>query len=248
MPGRMTHFPHSFLISYHSEGTEPQTISTDTCSAVLTALTPDTEYTVSVSTILQRGGKSQPATTTIHTDPPAPGPLQFSSVSSESVSLCWGRPAELRGPQRFKVSYTEMLTAKVCSFVVSGLNVCVQDLMPGEEYEFGVSTVGDSGRESCTVTATTCTGVPVPEELTVEMRRSSVAVAWKKPAGLDEVSYLLTLCSDGQCEQTISTKSLTFSFSNLQFDTEYTVSVCSVLANGRQSKPMSRVVIMLGCM
>ena len=41
--------PHSVLISYHSEGTEPQTISTDSCSAVITGLEPHTDYTGIVS-------------------------------------------------------------------------------------------------------------------------------------------------------------------------------------------------------
>ena len=59
--------PHSFLISYHSEGTEPQTISTDACSAVITGLKPHTEYTVSVSTENQHREKSQPASVSILT-------------------------------------------------------------------------------------------------------------------------------------------------------------------------------------
>ncbi|XP_063042881.1 fibronectin-like [Engraulis encrasicolus] len=243
MPSGMTQIPHSFLVSYHSRGEEPQTITTQSCNAVITGLTPDTEYTVSVSTKLHKQAHtSQPATITMHTDPPPPGPLKVSSVSSDSVSLCWERPAGLAGSQRFKVSYTEILTATVSSIMVPGLKVCIQDLVPGEEYEFAVSTVSDSGRESGTVTATTCTDVPVPEDLSVELRGNSVAVTWRRPPRLDEVSYLLTLGSEGQCDQAIWTKSLTYSFTNLPFGPEYSVRVCSVLANGRQSKHVSDVI------
>ncbi|XP_076145690.1 tyrosine-protein kinase yes-like [Alosa pseudoharengus] len=64
----MDQTPHSFLISYHIEGTELQTISTDSCSTVITGLKPDTEYIVNVFTETQHGGQSQPSTKTFHTD------------------------------------------------------------------------------------------------------------------------------------------------------------------------------------
>ena len=64
---RMEQTPHSFLISYQTEGTEPETISTEAQSTVMTELKPYTEYTVCVSTQLQYGIRSQPASTTIHT-------------------------------------------------------------------------------------------------------------------------------------------------------------------------------------
>ena len=63
----MEQTPHSFLVSYQSEGTEPKSISTGSCSTVITGLKPGTEYTVRVYTELQHGGKSQPASLIIKT-------------------------------------------------------------------------------------------------------------------------------------------------------------------------------------
>ena len=63
----MEQFPHSFLISYHSEETELQTTSTESCSTTLTGLTPDTNYTVTVCCELRDGGRSQAATRIIQT-------------------------------------------------------------------------------------------------------------------------------------------------------------------------------------
>ena len=57
----MKQTPHSFLVSYQSEGTEPKSISTESCSTDITGLKPVTDYTVRVYTELQHGGKSQPA-------------------------------------------------------------------------------------------------------------------------------------------------------------------------------------------
>ena len=58
---KMEQTPHSFLVSYQSEGTDLKSISTGSCSTVITGLKPGTYYTVRVYTELQHGGKSQPA-------------------------------------------------------------------------------------------------------------------------------------------------------------------------------------------
>ena len=65
---------------------------------------------------------------------------------------------------------------------------------------------------------------------------TSVSVTWRKPTGLDQVSYLLTLLKDGESLQTVPTDSLEYKFSDLQTDTEYTISVCTTLVSGHQSK------------
>ncbi|KAL2080884.1 hypothetical protein ACEWY4_022737 [Coilia grayii] len=62
----MEQIPHRFLISYCSEGTEPQTISTESCSTTLTGLQPDTLYTVNICTE-QTGEKTKTASITFHT-------------------------------------------------------------------------------------------------------------------------------------------------------------------------------------
>ncbi|XP_062391936.1 uncharacterized protein LOC134079846, partial [Sardina pilchardus] len=137
--------PHSFLISCQSEGAEPNIISSECRSAAITGLQPYTQYTVSVSTQLPRGIKSQAAATAVHTE------------------------------------------------------------------------------------------LPVPESLTAEAGETSVSVTWVKPAGPDELSYSLTLSKDGEALETVYTRSLRYNLSNLQTDTEYTISVCTTLSNGDQS-------------
>lgn len=60
-PPEIKQIPHSFLVSYETEGTEPLSISSASCSADITSLKPGTEYTVRVYTELHHGRKSQPA-------------------------------------------------------------------------------------------------------------------------------------------------------------------------------------------
>lgn len=63
----MERIPHSFLISYHSGGAESETITTSSHSTVITGLKPDTEYTVTLSTTPQCGGRSKQVTTMFKT-------------------------------------------------------------------------------------------------------------------------------------------------------------------------------------
>ena len=67
-PGHGTdQVPHLFEVSYHSEGNEPKIISTESCSTTLPGLHSDTQYTVSICTVLQGGKKSKSVSTTFHT-------------------------------------------------------------------------------------------------------------------------------------------------------------------------------------
>lgn len=83
--------------------------------------------------------------------------------------------------------------------------------------------------------------MPAPENVTLNVG-PSVSVSWSKPAGISEVSYLLTLSSDGESLQTVSTQSLHYSFSDLLTWKEYSFSVSAVQRNGIQSKPVSKTI------
>ncbi|XP_041927751.1 fibronectin-like isoform X15 [Alosa sapidissima] len=228
----MEQIPHSFLISYHSEGTEPQTISTESCSTTLTDLQPDTQYTVSVCCELIEGGRSQATSTVIQTAVPPPGPIEFTSVKPDSVCVCWRPPEGLTGPHRFRVSWTGK--GSQGNLEVQDLKLHVQDLTPGEKYTFTVATLRDDGRQSPCVSAAVETDIPPPECFTVDMHLPSVSVSWTKPAGVDQASYLLTLCYDGE-SQSIVTKSLEHRFSELEFEREYNITVSTALKNGQSS-------------
>lgn len=54
------------------------------------------------------------------------------------------------------------------------------------------------------------------------------------------MSYLLDLFSGGECLNTVHTGRVEFLLPALQLDTEYSVSVCTVLGKRGQSKPVSK--------
>lgn len=65
--------PQRFLISYCSPGTETRSANTEDSYRTLSGLLPGSQYTISVSTVLNNGKQSKPLSTTIctskhHTD------------------------------------------------------------------------------------------------------------------------------------------------------------------------------------
>ncbi|XP_028850777.1 uncharacterized protein LOC114798872 isoform X3 [Denticeps clupeoides] len=169
-------------------------------------------------------------------DLPPPGPIQFTSVTTDSVSLCWGTPEGPTGPQRFRVNWKQEGTQQ--SLIVPVTTITIEGLSPGEQYEFSVATIGDNGNQSPCVVASAQTVIPQPQDLTVTTDLSTASVTWSK--ALDQVSYLLSLCRDGEEEKIIYTKDLRCSLSGLQPGTEYKISVSTVVNRGYKSEAVAK--------
>lgn len=63
---KLEEIPHQFLINVASPGKEAQTIHTKNCYKMFSDLEPNTEYTISVFTVLNNQ-QSEPVSTTIYT-------------------------------------------------------------------------------------------------------------------------------------------------------------------------------------
>ncbi|KAG9332295.1 hypothetical protein JZ751_015397, partial [Albula glossodonta] len=176
--------------------------------------------------------------------PPPPGEITFPTVESDSVSLSWGVPEGMdKQSLRFRVTWT---SGKVKhNMKVKGVNhIKIQSLSPGEEYTFSVATIGDGGTQIQCVSATVSTVIPAPVGLIVKLLgMTSFSLCWRKPRRLDQThSFLVSCCSPGTEPQLISTDSCSTVLYDLQPDTPYTVSVCTVLENGEQSEAISQTI------
>ncbi|XP_062412964.1 interferon-induced very large GTPase 1-like [Sardina pilchardus] len=144
----MEQTPHSFLVSYQSEGTELKSFSTESCSTDITGLEPGTEYTVEVYTQLQHGGQSQPASVHMKTEIPAPEHLTVRSISASSAGLRWlVSPVMQQTPHSFLVSYQSEGT-ELKSFSTESCSTDITGLEPGTEYAVEVYTQLQHGGES----------------------------------------------------------------------------------------------------
>ncbi|XP_029605300.1 uncharacterized protein LOC115191642 isoform X1 [Salmo trutta] len=84
--------------------------------------------------------------------------------------------------------------------------------------------------------------LPAPDQLTVDsVDTTSAAVSWSQPPGLDQTQhhYQISYHCPGTERHITTTSSHSITLSDLQRGTQYSVTVCTVLENGKQSQPVS---------
>ncbi|XP_028840433.1 fibronectin-like isoform X4 [Denticeps clupeoides] len=166
-----------------------------------------------------------------------PPPVDVKLCSDDgTVSVSWKKPAGLNAASYLVSLYSNKMPMK--SLYTQSQN-CSFQLQPDKKHMISIETVLKNGKKSKPVEITPYKGqVPAPENLSVEVNSPSVSVTWRKPPGVDQVSYLLSYGSKGEEEQTISTESLQYSLDDLRFCSEYKIRVCTVLNNLHHSKPV----------
>uniref|UniRef100_A0AAY4A4M8 Uncharacterized protein n=1 Tax=Denticeps clupeoides TaxID=299321 RepID=A0AAY4A4M8_9TELE len=80
--------------------------------------------------------------------------------------------------------------------------------------------------------------IPQLQDLTVTTDLTTASLTWSK--ALDQVSYLLSLCKDGEEEKIIYTKDLKCSLTGLQPGTEYMIGVSTVVSSGYKSEAVTK--------
>uniref|UniRef100_A0A4W5QFS9 Uncharacterized protein n=1 Tax=Hucho hucho TaxID=62062 RepID=A0A4W5QFS9_9TELE len=153
-------------------------------------------------------------------------------------------------PQRFLISYcrpgTDLHTenAKDC-------HTSFSNLQPGTEYTVSVSTVLSNGEQSEPISKTVCTILPAPDQLTVDsVDTTSAAVSWSQPPGLDQTQhhYQISYHCPGTEPHITTTSSHSITLSDLQGGTQYSVTVCTVLDNGKKSQLASTTLTTKPCL
>uniref|UniRef100_A0A8C7JRW9 Fibronectin type-III domain-containing protein n=1 Tax=Oncorhynchus kisutch TaxID=8019 RepID=A0A8C7JRW9_ONCKI len=169
---------------------------------------------------------------------PPPGDIQVLLLTLDSVSLSWSSPQGLTGPQTFRVTWG--CDGETSSTRVKDVyHLKISSLRPGEKYQFNVATEGEDGRQSRWVSASISTVLPAPDQLTVDsVDTTSAAVSWSQPPGLDHTQhhYKISYCCPGIKPHITTTSSPSITLCDLKPATEYSVTVCTVLENGKQSQ------------
>ncbi|XP_062372544.1 fibronectin-like [Sardina pilchardus] len=241
-PHGMHQTPHSYLISYHSGGTETQTLSTDSCCAVITGLNPCTNYSVSVCTKVMGDEMSEAVRTEVRTAVAAPKHLTVVSVTPTSVHLTWAPPHGMdQTPYSYQISRgTEPLTISKysCSADIRGLN-------PYTNYSVSICTKVTDDEMSEAVRTEVRTAVPGPEQVTVVSVTPTFAeLKWNPPHGIDQTpeSYQISYHKGGSELKTISANSCCSNITGLKPCTIYTVSIRVKLKDGGMSEAVGTVV------
>ncbi|XP_076145057.1 uncharacterized protein LOC143127433 [Alosa pseudoharengus] len=233
----------SYQISYHSGGSESETISTDSCSADITGLKPCTDYSVSVCTKLKDGGMSEPAKKEVCTAVLGPVQLTGLSVTPTSINLTWTPPHGMEETPHFcQISYhsggtePQIISRDSCRADITGLK-------PYTNYSVSVCTKVTDDEMSKAVRTDVRTAVAAPEQLTVvSVTPTSVHLTWNPPHGMDQTpeSYQVSY-HDGRSKP-FFTHSCSAIIESLEPCNDYVVSVCTKLKDGAMSEPAKQVV------
>ncbi|XP_058497046.1 up-regulator of cell proliferation-like [Solea solea] len=179
---------------------------------------------------------SQPATVV-----PPPGKIEFLLVESNSVVLSWGLPKGLERRRSFQLQWSS-LKREEGSLVIKDFNkIEINNLQLGQKYFFSVATEDEDGNLSEWITASVFTAVPHPRHLTKgHAEATAFSLKWSKADGMEgnPHQFLITVTSPGKMPLAIHTKDCYKMFSDLEPETEYTISVSTVL-NNQCSKPVS---------
>ncbi|XP_029622459.1 fibronectin-like [Salmo trutta] len=233
---------HHYQISYHCPGTEPHITTTSSHSITLSDLQGGTQYSVTVCTVLENGKQSQLVSTTLTTILPAPDQMTVKSVDSTSAAVSWSQPPGLDQTQHhYQISYHCPGTEPHIT-TTSSHSITLSDLQCGTQYSVTVCTVLENGKQSQLVSTTLTTILPVPDQLTVDsVETTSAAVSWSQPPGLNQTQhhYQISYRCPGTKPHITTTSSHSITLSDLQCGTQYSVTVCTVLENGKKSKLVS---------
>ncbi|KAM9399007.1 receptor-type tyrosine-protein phosphatase H-like isoform 2-T2 [Salvelinus alpinus] len=233
---------HHYQISYHCPGTEPHITTTSSHSISLSDLQRGTQYSVTVCTVLENGTKSQLVSTTLTTVLPAPDQLTVDSVDTTSAAVSWSQPPGLDQTQHhYQISYQWPGTEPHIT-TTSSHSISLSDLQCGTQFSVTVCTVLENGKQSQLVSTTLTTILPAPDQLTVDsVDTTSAAVSWNQPPGLDQTQhhYQISYHCPGTKPHYTTTSSPSITLSDLQCGTQYSVTVCTVLENGKQSQLVS---------
>ncbi|XP_070296407.1 interferon-induced very large GTPase 1-like isoform X2 [Salvelinus sp. IW2-2015] len=237
---------HHYQISYHCPGTEPHITTTSSHSITLSDLKPATEYSVTVCTVLENGVQGQLISTTFTTKIPAPDELtiDIDQLQTTTLTVRWTKAHGMdRTPHCFHISYSSTGTDSAAQAIrTEDCHTTLSDLRPGTKYTVSVSTVVNNGEHSESVSATICTVLPAPDQLTVDsVGTTSAAVSWNQPPGLDQTQYhyQISYHCPGTEPHITTTSSHSITLSDLKCGTQYSVTVCTVLEDGKQSQPVS---------
>ncbi|MGH0122818.1 UNVERIFIED_CONTAM: hypothetical protein FKN15_003305 [Acipenser sinensis] len=161
----------------------PQNVTVNVENAIITGLTPGTNFSFSAFTrAADSTTEGDPATTTSYTNPNAPGSISSDSKTTSSISLSWGSPVSM-DPNSFNFSVTYSSNAFDSKILVTtSTSVQLFNLQSGTLYSMSVVTNGVMGFQSAAVTQSTSTRPNTVQDLNANsISTTSIELKWGKP-------------------------------------------------------------------
>ncbi|XP_059507901.1 receptor-type tyrosine-protein phosphatase eta isoform X2 [Stegostoma tigrinum] len=231
-PANMDVGHHTFNVTYDN-GSNAETITTNTNFITISNLTSGTKYVISVVTVGPGNLPSGPVTITQYTKPNPVRNVQIAHVTTNSITFNWTQPLEYRNEYSYQVETKESGTSSgnIRNEIVTSEQITVEDLIPGTNYTFSISTLAADNTSADAAMASSYTRpIQIPtKNITVDNNGTTdkLIISWAAPPGNVE-KFFVRVQETGSREQeqvqsTDSTLSLTFT--SLQPGREYSVTV-----------------------
>ncbi|XP_068458580.1 receptor-type tyrosine-protein phosphatase eta-like [Clinocottus analis] len=213
----------NYRVQWHNGGAL-MTVYTNSTFAVLSGLIPGSRYTILVIAVAgDNETDGNPHTFTSVTKPGVVSNINFTNITTSSISLEWIKP---EGNSSFyRVQWTAGNVTD--SNNVTQTNITITKLTPGVQYNITVTATTDDGRtdgQSNSVAQYTRPGEI--RELNVSTNTSSISLNWTSPPG--EVFNYRVQWQNGGALMTVYTNSTFAVLSGLIPGSRYTISVIAV--------------------
>uniref|UniRef100_A0AAZ3PVA7 Interferon-induced very large GTPase 1-like n=1 Tax=Oncorhynchus tshawytscha TaxID=74940 RepID=A0AAZ3PVA7_ONCTS len=242
--------PHKFRVIWDCDGETSSTRVKGGYHLKISSLQPGEKYQFNMATEGEDGRQSRWISASVFTVVP-PRDLKVDNLKYTSFTLHWSKAEGMeKVPQRFLISYC-IPGADIHAENTKDCHKAFSNLQPGTEYTVSISTVLNNGEESEPVSTTICTILPAPDQLTVDsVDTTSAAVSWSQPPGLDKTRhhYQISYHCPGTEPHITTTSSHSITLSDLQCGPQYSVTVCTVLENGKQSQLVSTTLTTRSCL
>ncbi|XP_030280493.1 up-regulator of cell proliferation-like [Sparus aurata] len=175
---------------------------------------------------------------------PPPGEITFLSVKPNSVILSWECPKGPEGPASFRVMWGSSIKMTGCLVIRGFHKIEINKLQLGQKYFFRVATEDKDGNLSECVEASVVTAVPAPRHLKKgHSEATALSLKWTEGEKMEGIphQYLITITSPGKDSLAVHTEDCYKMFSDLEPDTEYIISVSTVLGDAC-SEPVSTTI------
>uniref|UniRef100_UPI00358F8946 receptor-type tyrosine-protein phosphatase eta-like n=1 Tax=Myxine glutinosa TaxID=7769 RepID=UPI00358F8946 len=232
------------FVSLFSSGKEIQNHTTKYKEITITGLSPDSSYSVSISSLCN-GTESIPATIDVQTGPSPPMNLTVVEQGVGFASLRWAAPNDPnKDNYTYHVAWYQYEYRKY-SRTVHGTEINITSLSPGENSTVAVtSSYGNKSSLPATITFTAAGCIPAQLKV-VSYSPTSVSLTWIVPNDLNNTHLsFVSLFSSGKEIQNRTTKSKEITITGLSPFTKYNVSISS-LCDGTESIP-ARIDVQTG--
>ncbi|XP_048390369.1 fibronectin-like isoform X2 [Stegostoma tigrinum] len=221
-------------------GETPREVTSDSGSIIVSSLTPGTEYTISITLLVNDQERDRPVTKTVVTELSPPTDLQvYPDPTTGELTVTWreGPSPDITGYRVTCVPKPGQQGNLLEEFVEPGQTSWTpENLTPGVEYNVSVHTV-KNGKESQPASTVITQEIPQLTDLTfVDVSDTSIGLQWT-PLNFSAITgYRITVIAAGESvpilEDFVSSSTGYYTVQGLEPGIDYDISVITLIEGG----------------